>query len=127
MNGFLKNELGFIRCNIHEKSVINEDNELTLGIMTEEEIEEYNREMISDGFLPNYGLDCYINNDFGAWLGYAKGMPDFEKNYMSLFSEGYDLVLVPNKSKHGNIVYQVFCKNYEDIYKIAIKKIEKKR
>ena len=119
---FIKDELGFIRCSIHIKTELQQNNEMGIETMTEKELEEKNAEMIQDGYIPNYSLDCYIVDGFGAWMGSTTNMSDFEKNYMDFIDNGYDLILRPNKSHLGNFTYQVFCRNYMKIFECDMDK-----
>lgn len=129
MVGFIENELGFISCNAHTKSGVN-NNELVLEAMTVEELKEHNKEMEENGYIPNYELDCYIVDEYGAWMGYIKGIEEFEQHFGHFMEKGYDLIIKPVKSKGHSTKYNVFCRNYHTIYiknGIEIQKQLKKR
>lgn len=125
MNGLIVNSLGFIRCNVRNKTEIYKDKGVVLETMTEEEICEENKIMKKAGFIPDYGLDCYVVDGYGAWMGSTNSFNQFVDDYIGLMQKGYDIVLRPNISKTNNITFQIFCKNYHIIYNEASKKVQK--
>lgn len=127
MNGFIKNDLGFIRCNIHTKSGFNENNEVIVETMTEAEVKNKNHEMLKAGYVAVEELDCFVNVDCGAWMGSITSLDNFSDRYEFLMERGYDLVLKPSLNSSGRVMFDVFCKNYIKIYNELIESIQKRR
>ena len=127
MNGFIKDNLGFIRCNVRTKTCLN-NNELTIETMTEKELEKENAMMLESGFVPNQGFDCYIVHGYGAWMGNINTINDFNEHYSFLIDKGYNILLKPAKYNNGTVYFQVFCENYLIIFaELMKKKIEREK
>lgn len=108
---------GFLRCSMASKVVLSHG-EYTLEPMNNNELAEENDNMRKAGFVPNSDLDCYIVEDYGAFMGnvegnveQANGLGEFWQEYID---KGYELVLGPPAPplKDG---YGVFCKNYLEL------------
>lgn len=127
MNGFIKNDLGFIRCNIHTKSGFNENNEVIVETMTEAEVKDKNHEMLKAGYVAVEELDCFVNKDYGAWMGSVISFDSFTEQFEFLMERGYDLVLIPSVNNSGRMEFDVFCKNYNKVYNDVIESIQKRR
>ena len=104
---------GFVRCSTASKVVLSHG-DFTLEPMNSSELAEENNEMREAGFIPNSDLDCYIMEEYGAFMGnveQANGLSEFCQEYID---KGYELVLGPPAPplKDG---YGVFCKNYLEL------------
>lgn len=109
---------GFVRCSTASKVVLSHG-EFSLEPMNSYELAEENNEMREAGFIPNSDLDCYIVEDYGAFMGNIEQANVEQANvpsefYQEYIDEGYELVLGPPAPplKEG---YGVFCKNYLEL------------
>ena len=127
MYGFIKNDLGFIRCNIQRKGGFDKNNLPIIETMTEAEVDAKNREMAKLGYIPVIELDCFVNKDYGAWMGSVVSFDSFIEQFEFLMERGYDLVLIPSVNNSGRMVFDVFCKNYVKIHNDVIESIQKRK
>ena len=73
-----------------------------------------NLEIKKEGFIPNEEYNCYIVEDYGAFMANTNEKEDINNSYYNDYKDdGYELVLGP--SSNDDYKYGIFCKNYEDI------------
>ena len=87
------------------------------GSMDLEYDRKNNKEIKKEGFIPNEEYNCYIVDDYGAFMSNTNEKEDINNSYYNDYKEdGYILVLGP--SSDDEYKYGIFCKNYEDIASI---------
>ncbi len=84
-------------------------------LMTEEQLKVRNQKFMELGFIPDYEINCFVVEGFGAWMGDAFSPRDLKDDYFqTFFNMGYDMVIGPKgPNSTGNI--GVFCKNYKEL------------
>ncbi len=81
----------------------------------------FNENMSLTGFIPNYDFDCYIVQNYGAFMGVVSldSMDDLYKKkyvyYKDYIEAGYELTIGPAPYVASNHYHGLFCKNYLDL------------
>jgi len=111
---------GFIKCSMHSK-VISHQGRSSLFPMNRYELIERNNKMANAGFIPDYDMDCYVMEGYGAWMGNVENADGFSDFYQVYIDKGYELVFGPPAPPQIK-GYGVFCNNYLEIIEMPKKK-----
>lgn len=111
---------GFIRCNMGIKSINSNGRTITIR-MNQVELAQTHQQMYQAGFIADKELDCYIVQEYGAWMGNTEG-PEISEFYQEYIDKGYELVLGP-PAPPMTTGYGIFCSNYMELINSKRKKI----
>lgn len=104
---------GIYRCTI---GLTNDPRTSKLVPMTDEQLKIRNQRFMNAGFIPDYELDGFVVDGFGAWMGDITPTDEFNGSYFQPFFElGYNIVLGPKGPDSVNNSVGVFCKNYKEM------------
>lgn len=106
---------GIYRCTI---GLTNDSKTGELVPMTDEQLKIRNQKFMDAGFIPNYELDGFVVDGFGAWMGDITPTDELNGSYFQPFFElGYNIVLGPKGPNSTSDSVGIFCKNYKELLK----------